>query len=55
MKHLLLITLLTFLASPSWGEIDERSNLAVQVVSASELAKIYRNSNQVLVVGLKNA
>ena len=55
MKHLLLITLLTLLAPPSWGEIDERSNLAVQVMTASELAKIYRNSNQVLVVGLKSA
>ena len=50
MKNLNLIALLVLAASFCWGEADERYDLAVQVVAASELAEIYENSNEVLVV-----
>ena len=54
MKNLNLIALLVLAASFCWGEADERYDLAVQVVAASELAEIYENSNEVLVVSLRN-
>ena len=53
-KHLTLLTLLVFAAPFGWGEADERYDLAVQVVAASKLAAVYENSNEVLVVSLKN-
>ena len=54
MKNLTLLTLLVLAASFCWGKADERYDLAVQVVAASELAEIYENSNEVLVVSLRN-
>ena len=54
MKNLTLIALLVLAASFCWGKADERYDLAAQVVAASELAKIYENSDEVLVVSLRN-
>ena len=54
MKNLTLLTLLVLAASFCWGKADERYDLAVQVVAASELAEIYENSDEVLVVSLRN-